>query len=258
MGILTRTQFYYGIEITDDNNTISFSETGPELIGTLNNGSYSFTDFITEVAVALNASTENAFFYSTSFDRATRLSTVSCDNAFDLNVSSATVTNTVFLTLGFTGADRTGLLTYEGDTAIGLVYRPQFPLQNYVDESYNKSFIDGAVKESSSGEVEIVSFGLVTKFEMVIDYINDYEHRRGNIIEENLNGLADAISFMDWCIGKNQLEFMKDRDNPAEFSEVLLERTPESRDGIAYKLKEAYSKQLIGYYRTGRLIFRKL
>lgn len=57
--IRTKSKFYYGHTIDSDNNLLDFKEgAGTELTATLNVGEYSLTDFVTEVARALNAAAD--------------------------------------------------------------------------------------------------------------------------------------------------------------------------------------------------------
>ena len=51
---------------------------------------------------------------------------------------------------------------------------------------------------------------------------------------------------------------MPDIDDVNTFKKILLDRTPESRVGTDYKLKELINRNLTDYYETGRLVFRDL
>mgnify|MGYP003628405145 FL=1 len=51
---------------------------------------------------------------------------------------------------------------------------------------------------------------------------------------------------------------MPDRGDVNVFFEVLLEKTAASKDGLGYRLKELYNKNLTGYFDTGKVTLRKI
>lgn len=253
--IYTRSKFYYGHTINQNNNIILFNEGSGDLEATIPNGSYSLTDYVTAVIAAMNTVSSNS--YSASLDRSTRKITISGTSNFTLDITNSGVGTSAYPLMGFT-SDKTGSNSYEGDTGSGSEYLPQFWLQDYVDFEYNKKFLQGTVKESASGIPEVVSFGLSTSMRANITFINDFEHSDNSSIEENTSGLDDAIDFMDYAINKGPMEFIKDRDTTSSYTKVILSSTPESSDGIGYRLKELTSRGVSDYYETGLLEFRAL
>ena len=77
-------------------------------------------------------------------------------------------------------------------------------------------------------------------------------------LENDSSGVVNALAFLNYAITKAPLEFIPDRSNPSTYQECILESTPESQDGLAFKLKELYSINLSGYYETGTLTFRRI
>lgn len=253
--INTFSVFYFGINVTSANQFINFNEGSGELTATLTTGRYSHTDFATEIQDQMNA--VGTLAYTVTFNRTDRTITISAPSNFDLLISSGSQSgSSTFGLAGFTGADLTGASTYTGNTGAGSEYLPQYLLQDYLDERDNKSFIRPSVNETSSGRVETIQFGSIRMFEMNITFISDFDFGHGGPIETNLSGVANANSFMEDIIEKGNFEFMPDRQTRSTFHKVLLDSTPESSDGIAYRLRELVGQNLQGIYQTGLLRMR--
>ena len=64
--------------------------------------------------------------------------------------------------------------------------------------------------------------------------------------------------FLDWAIQKKCIEFTPDCTKPNEYFEIKLDRTPTSKNGTGYRLRDMFED--IGceklYYKTGRLRWR--
>lgn len=257
MTIQTNSSFYYIEAINSENNLMNFIEPNKdnvELTATLLVRSYSLNDLATELERALNDSGLNT--YTVTLDRNTRKYTISADD--DVNLLVTTGSNSglsVYSTIGFT-SDKTGGDTYESDTEAGSEYKPQFKLQSYVDAINRVESIGASVNESGSGIIEIVTFGRRNFYEFNIKYITSLLRDKGSPIENNPNGEQDARDFLNFCIGKEILEFMPDRNDKNTFVRILLETTPESKQGVNFILKEI--RGLNGYFETGRLEFRKV
>jgi hypothetical protein len=255
--IFTNSAFYYGTEVTTINNEIGFDEGGGEILATMSTGKYSLTEYVTEIARVMNLA--GALTYTVSVDRATRQITIAGSGSFDLLVSTTSSGNSAFASIGFSGSDRTSLNSYKGNLAVGSSYLPQFRLQNFVDFDDNQSAILSNVLTSADGsQVEVVKFGTLKIMECEIDYITDLNLGKEGYIRTDLTGVAKARAFLEWCVTKGKLEFIPDILNPSTFNKVILESTPESKDGVGFKLKEQYSKGLVGFYTTGVLEFREL
>lgn len=240
--------------VTKSNFYLNFNEGAGELTAELNVSSYTMSTIGVEISRAMNeVGTQE---YTVTFDRDTRKLTISAASNFDLLIfSGSNIGLGVFTLIGFTGADQTGTNSYEGD-AIGSTYTTQFLPQDFKSFDHNKKGISPSINESASGEVEIITFGDNKFMEFNIKYITDKARTKGSAIENNPTGIQDTIDFLEFATGKSKMEFMQDRDNPASFDLVLLERTAKDKMGVGYELKE--DKKLIGYFETGKLQFRKL
>ena len=260
--ITTRSLFYYGHTITESNNLLDFKEgAGSELTATLNVGEYSLTDFLTEVARAMNDA--GALTYSLSVNRSTRIITVSTTSAFTLLAGTGThVGNSAYSLLGFS-SDTSSATSHIATIASGSEWRPQWVMQDYVSFDDNVSSIDGIKRESTSGQVEVISFGkryiMEGNFKLITDNFQaPISSTDSTSLENDSSGVANARAFLTYAISKAPLEFMPNRSAPSTFEECILESTPESQDGLAFKIKEMYSIKLPSYYETGLLKFRRV
>jgi hypothetical protein len=260
MAITTNPIFYTIDNVSTNNNLLNFKEpnvSGDELTATLNIGSYSMSQLITELARALNA--EGSETYTVTLDRDTRIVTISSTDTLELLVSTGSNSGlSTYSLLGFTGADLTGSSSYDSDTAIGDTYEPQFPLQKFRGFETNKEGIRPSINEAADGTVEVITFGDRQFMEFEIKYTTDNFMAKGAPITNNPTGVADLTAFMDFLITKSNLEFMKDKTVRSTFNVMLLESTRQNRMGVGYQLKEKYSEGLQGYFDTGMLKFRKV
>lgn len=247
-------KFYYDFEVTQDNLNLPFDEGSGEIVAAVQRGSYSPSKGLLAVTTALNGIGTQG--YSVTLDRITRLVTISASANFTLPVQSTAIQNNIFSLLGFNGADRTGSNVYTGDSPTSMVYTPQFKLQGFIPAEINKKSIDPTVKKTADGSVEVVRFGVERFIEMEIMYATNMP-MDGKVIKNNPSGYDDLILFMDHITRKSQVEFMPDADSPEIYQNLILESTPNDRDGLGYQLKELYSKGLPDIYETGRLIFRE-
>lgn len=262
--ITTKSKFYYGHTIDADNNYLDFKEgAGSELSAVLNAGEYSLTDFVTELARALNAA--GSLTYSCSLNRTTRVITISAGGAFTILGATGTHVNISVLELaGFAASDTSSATSHAGTSGSGSVWYPQWTIQNYVSFDDNVSSVDGIVRESTSGVIEAVSYGRRYIMEGNFKFITNV--RQGPMssanasmeLENDTSGVENARAFLTYAITKSPLEFIPDRSDASDFETCILESTPESSDGLAFKLKELYSINLSGYYETGILTFRRV
>lgn len=252
--INTWSKIYFGFEVTPDNSSLSFSEGGPELIGTVRQGRYAPTLGLTRAADAMNDAGSQV--YAMTMDRSSRRVTISAAAPFELLVATGTTSMTsIFPLLGFTGADRTGSNSYQGNLPSMIEYLPQFKLQAYIDPEHWKKSIDPAVKKTADGQVEVVRFGVEQLMQFNLTYVTDLP-MDGRVIRNNPSGVADLVELMDWLITKTSVEFMADEDDPDTYITVLLERTTDSTTGTDFKLSELYVKNLPGFFETKVLTFR--
>ena len=256
MAIRTISAFNYGHKIDQNNQYINFSENGiDEITALVVVGSYSLFDFVAAVSVALNKAGSQE--YTLTLDRTTSKITISAPSSFDLLIGSGSLINvSAYELMGFTGADVTGLDTYESDSRSGSQYVPQFLLQNYVDFIDEQRKAASSVSEAANGDVQVTSYGEVLLMSANITLATDLLPQVA--VTENANGVGDLRDFMKYITGKNPIEFVADIDTPNTIVKCLLEKTPEGSDGTAFKLKELYSRNLTGYYETGNLQFRQI
>jgi len=250
----TFSKFYYGHNITRDNRFINIDEGAGEIAVELATGSYTLSEFASQVQTALNSF--GTLSYSVSVDRSSRVITITADASFDLLVSTGTqVGQSAHSLMGFTGADRTGLLTYAGNAASGFEYKPQFKLQSYVPSENYEQGVSTVINKTADGAVEVVTFGRENFFEMEIKFITNLR-MDGYVIKNNPNGLANAISFMQDITNKRRFEFMPDISDADSYYKVILESSAGFSDGTGFKLKELYDQSLKDIYETGILTMR--
>lgn len=254
MSLTTFSIFYYGHKITDENYLIDVDEGGGTFQVEIPVGSYTLTTFADILESALNDF--GTLTYTVSVNRTSREITIAASAAFDLLVSSGpSIGTSAWSLIGFSGSDRTGASTYTGNLPSGSEYTPQFILQDHVPSSNRKRSVMSTVNESASGELEIVRFGSVRGVQFNIKMITDLP-MDDKIILNNPNGVADANDFMDYVTDGNKIEFMPDRSDRSTFETLIIEKTPQSKDGIEYDLKEHYDKGLPNIFETGILQFR--
>lgn len=248
----TMSKWYYGHYIDQTNNILPFDD-GTAKVATLNVGDYSLTEFVTEVARALNAASSLTF--TTSVDRSTRLITITGSSNFELSIASGASANP-FSLIGFTGTDRTGASTYTGNIASGSEFKPQLKLQKYIAFGDNQVASYSNVAKSANGTVEVVSFGTDDFMTCEIAYQTN-NNTTGSVIENQSNGLDNLRTFLQYATQKRKLEFIPDRDTPATFTKCIIESTNASGAGTGYRLQE-YLGRMPGFFSSGTLKFRKV
>jgi hypothetical protein len=257
MTIQTRSKFYFINEVDDSNLNLPFDEGSGEINAQLNVGGYSVTQLAVEIARALNDAGSQP--YTVSFDRENRTYTISSDATFTLlGASGATSGLSIFPTIGFDLIDKSGQLSYSSDSVAGNEYKPQFFLQRFTPFENFREKVDSKVNEAASGNLETVSFGERRFMEFELRFVTDIDQGPNGVIETNVNGVSNLRDFMEFITNKLPLEFMADRKDVSTFETILLERTPESPDGVNFKIKEQFQQGLAGYFRTGTLRFRKV
>lgn len=248
----TMSKWYYGHFIDQTNNILSFND-GTAKTATLNVGDYSLTEFVTEVARALNAASSLTF--TTSLDRSTRLITIAGSSNFELSIASGASANPFGL-IGFTGSDRTGTNTYTGNVASGSEFKPQVKLQKFIDFQDEQIASFSNVAKSANGSVEVVQFGLDSMMTCEVVYQTN-NNTIGSAIENQANGLDNLRTFLQYGTQKRKMEFVPDRDTPATFTKCIIESTNASSTGTGYRLKE-YLGTTPGFFSSGTLKFRKV
>jgi hypothetical protein len=253
--IETRSSFFYIDPVDSTNFYLDFDEGGGELTAEVSVGSFTHDELPDAVEAALNGA--GSLTYSVSFNRQTRKFTISADGPFSLLIGTGThVGADIFPLLGFTGSDVGPANSHVANLQAGTEYRPQFYLQDWVDQLDNQKAISPSVNKTASGEVEVVKFGTEKFFEFSIMLATNIDQGNVGFIETDASGVENLRAFMQFATQKNNFEFMPDRDNKADFFKVLLESTETSKDGTGYKLMELYDKGLPNYYESGKLVLR--
>ena len=146
--IRTWSKFNYGFQITTANNSLNFSEGGPQLTAIIESGDYSLGEFSEAIAIAMT--TIGALDYTASIDRSSNVITISGTGIFSILLATGTSIGVSYATLaGFTQVvNLTGAVTYTGASAAGFQYRPQFLLQSYVPPEILKKSADATKKRS--------------------------------------------------------------------------------------------------------------
>lgn len=255
MAASTFSKFYFGTEITLTSSKIDFNEGSGELTATLDLGVYSLTQLREEISEKLNAIGTDT--YTVTFDRDTRVFTISSTGTFSLLIGTGTnASSGAYAVFGFTsGADTAVGSSASGSSSAGSEYVTQFPPQDYVALNFRKEKGDASVNQSAEGQVEVISFGDVRFLEMNLLFITN-NMGDGYVIRNNGTGVEDAIDFLTFATKRGAIEFMEDKDDAADFVTCILESTPEDGKGTKFTLKEETGKNLPGYYRTGKLTFR--
>jgi hypothetical protein len=261
--INTYSGWTYGHTINENNRFLEFEETiSGVLTAELNVGSYTLTQYVAEVARALNASSLNNT-YSTSLDRTTRKITITGSDTFSLLISSgSTALQSAYSLTGFNGVNLTGQLSYEGDSPSGSFFEPQFLLQDFIPFENDQKANNVTVSETPSGELEVIKFGDVNFLSCNIKYQRnqglDEPRAKDNIIKFSTTGYTDLLSFLRYAVTKAPMEFVPDVNTPASFTQCLLESTPKENKGTGFRIRELYAEGLADWYETGTLVFRKL
>jgi hypothetical protein len=254
MSLTTFSKFYYGHTVDATNNKIDFDEGGSELIGTIESGNYTLTEYLTAIKTAMDSA--GALTYTAALNRDTRIITISSTSNFTLRRNTGThVATSAWSMIGFTtAANSTGASTYTGSLPSGSVYSPQAIMNEHIPSENWLEKNDAAVNESASGIVQVIYFGDVRYIQCNIRLATDRASNQTQI-ETHASGVANLRLFMNYAITKSKFEFMPDRDVENTFYKVLLEKTDDSKNGVSYKLKEMKNTNF-GIYETGKLVLR--
>lgn len=254
-----RSLFYFGFEVTKDNNLLDFTESTSPLVNrvaVLTPKYYSPTEFALEVSRALTiAGTQS---YSVIFNRTLRSFDYSAGVSFTFKSNTgANASIGPWALMGIdTSSDPSGT-SFSGFNDTGYAYRPQFPLLNYVPSENIQDAVEATISETGSGVIEVVRFGNKNLMECQISFINNHCWPSNSYIEQNLTGYEDALLFMREIVKKGHIEFMRDRTDVSNFETFVLESTPQNSKGLGFRLTEEFNFGE-GIYTTGRLVFRKV
>lgn len=257
MALETKCKFYYGIEITTDNNELDFSEGSGELSIFIPIGVYSPQEIALKLASLLtNAGSQT---YSCSFNRSTRKLTISATSNFSILIATGTHSaTTLYQTLGYTGgANLTGANSYLAPSTIGYEFVPQFYLLDYIPLEHNVRSVQASINETASGQVEVIRYGTKRFMECSMELITNKPFQGSDFWTSSTTGLDDALNFLGFATQKSKIEFMPNKDDVNTYSTLILESTESDASGIGFKLLEQLDYGN-GYYKTGKLVFREV
>ena len=255
MSVKTRSQWYFGHSIDTNNFTLDVKIGAVNFECDLNAGSYTLTEFLLEAKRAIEAN--SPLIATFVVNRVTRIVTVTFDStALIQPITGPRAGTSGWGLLGFT-TDRATDTVHISDTVTGKVYRPQDLLRDYVPSKHKKRAIS-SVKNENEFQVETIVFGKVNFSEANIVHITDIEQTKHSRVEQNLNGIDDAIEFIDNITDLKRVEFMEDRDSPQVFEKQILDSTRADRDGVGFELALMYGRGVVLYYETDRMTFRIL
>ena len=254
MSLFTTPVFYYGYTVTVNDIYINFDEGIGELTALVTAGSYSFTDLAAAVSTALNQVGSQE--YAVTANRADRTFTISASSNFDLLFGTGSNSGlSIASVIGFAATDLTSANTYTSITSAGIEFVPQFPLQDYVALEDFQEFSSANINESASGKVEVFSIGLRNFIEFNLGPVTD--NAVSGLFTSDNGAVSKLREFMRFLITKSDVEFMPDQADRDTFVTLILETTPTSSTGTGYKLRELYSRGLVGFFETGKLKFRE-
>jgi hypothetical protein len=251
----TFSAFYYGHNITGENNLIPLNEGSGEIQVFIAEGSYTLQNFVQALSAALNDT--GTLTYNVTVNRNTRRITISANANFSLLFNTSVNKGISIKDVGgFGEINYTGANTYTGAFASGDAYFPQFKLQNFIDFDMKKRSNAATVRTSATGRVEVVKYSdnyfMSCDITLITNIVNQ------SVIKNNPNGVEDALRFMNYATNKLDLEFVYDSNSADIFVPCILESTSDSREGIDFTLEPLYSRGLTGYFELRGLEFRRL
>lgn len=257
MSLASHSSFYYGYEVTSDNQYINFKEgAGVEKTAIVPVGTYSLTKLLQVVASALN--TASAIDWAVSVNRSTRIVTITSASTASLLFGTGTnALSSVYNLIGFGAIDRLNLTSFVGSSAAGTAFRPQYKLQDYKDNTMTRTLINPTVNKSTSKQkVSVQHFGVEEFFKMNIKYITNRNVTGSDSqYKNNQSAVEEAKLFLNYIINKNILEFMPDEKKPDVFFRMYLDTAAKSADGTGFDLDEYTDRDLPNFFETGLLTF---
>lgn len=242
--------FRYGYEVDTTNQYLDFkaASLGPTLTALLTVGTYTLSQYLLQVASAMNIA-DPANVYTVTVDRTIggglqNRVTISTNGSFlsllfGSGVHAATSPAPI---LGFASVDRTGATTYTGSANSGLTIQTFRPLYNYVDPTEEHK-VFGAVNVSTNGDKEAI----VYQIQMFSE---------GEIRFEPKSKVQTAWQdFFDWMIQQKPFELTPDFTANSIYSQLTLESSEKDSNGLGYRWKEQLPT-FPGLYQTGKLVWR--
>lgn len=248
--IYTRSSFIYDIQITSSNYNLDFLEGSTKYAAKLIPGKYTLATIVKEVSKAL--SNAGLLDYSVSIDRTTRKITISAPSEFTLLVNGDHAGASCLSVLGIT-SNKVGAII-EGDLAIGKEYRPQSYLQDWVSPEDWLEYISASRNESSGGVAELVALGEKKLCQFNIEFITN--RPMGGVLETNPQGVEQAREFCRYVGTIGAFDFLPDRNDPAKFYTLIVEKTGHSSLGAGFRLYEMSKTAFNDIYETKTITCR--
>ena len=240
--ITTKSAFYYGYEVTEENNQIRFNDNGGVKIAKIAHGLYSMSEYAIAVQEAIS---EVAHFLNTptvTIDR-NRVMTITTTGLMELVVEVFNELS-AYPMMGFTTSRPIGT-SHTGDVASGSAYYPPYYLQDYVNPEHNIEYKDASETESASGRFSAVVFNKARYMECNIKFITDKEM---SALHNSGTGSVDSANhFMQYISNRAKIEFIPDIEDTSTFYTLRAEN-------FNYKLKEDTSFK--DTFSTGNIKFR--
>lgn len=257
MALNTKCKFYFGVVIEQDSNYFDFDDGAGEVSFSIPSGYYSPTEIVDIVSSNLNSVGSKS--YSCYFNRQSRSVVISCTSNFKILIATGKHSGaTIYKSIGFTSLfDLIGNSSYTSNLVIGIEYRPQFYLLDYIPLGHNIKSVQASINETGSGSVEVIKYGTKRFLEFSIELITNRIIHNTQSFESSITAVDDVLTFLNFAISKSKIEFMEDVSNVEKFNTIILESTEADQNGVGFKLQEQldYGE---GFYKTGKLVFREV
>lgn len=257
MALGTHSAFYYGYEVTSDNQYINFKEgAGAEKTAVVPVGTYSLTKLLQVISAALNAA--SAIDWAVTVDRTTRIVTIVSDSTASLLFATGTnAAQSIYALIGHASADVLNVISFVGTLPSGTAYRPQFKLQDYKDNTMTRKLVNPTVNKSSSKQkVSVQYFGVEEFFKFNIKYITNRDISGSDLqYKNNPSAVEEVKAFLNYIILKNIVEFMPDENTPSVFFRMYLDSSAQDNDGTGFDLIEYVDRDAPNFFETGLLTF---
>jgi hypothetical protein len=257
MSLGVYSQFRYGHTVGNENLNLDLVEGVTPKVAAVEIGSYSLTDLLQAVALALNdVLTVDA---SLSVDYETGIVTIDFSGPVDvLGLSGENAATSILGLLGIDAIDYLNVTQIVGIERSGFIFEPQFFLQDYMSTEQNNRAASATVSKSASGRVSVQSFGDERFMKCSLLFITNLIQPPDSLIKNNPTGYEDAIAFFEYLKTKAPIEFCEDLTKPDEFEQLILESTPTSPDGVGFELIETFARGLPFFYEIKSLVFRSV
>ena len=252
MTLFTRSKWVFGHNVTQDNQNITIVEGLDTFVIAIDVGSYTFTEFASQIQFQMNEVLTETYTVTTNRDAQTL--TIDSTGTFDLLIFSGNASS-LFPLMGFTGADLTGVSSATSDSMSGENYTPQIPLQDFINFDNDQAASLSSVNTSASGRVQAVRFGINKFMTCNIRWVHDTDSVK-TFLEADPNAESNLRNFLEYATLKRRLEFVPNVGDNSTFTPCILESTRSSRDGTGFQIREI--QNLAGWYESGRLRFREL